>query len=109
MQWYQVAATFGVGWATRRQAVAEYRQPRVKDPTRLAGVAMRGVDETVVLAATATGSAAFVTRLVDLTWARPLTPGCSTSCLVAAIPPSPDGSPGSPTAVAGTAGDPWAP
>src|SRR5512146_71911 len=32
-------------------------------------------------------------------------PGCSTSCLVAAVPPSPDGSPGSPTV--GVRTSPW--
>lgn len=63
----QVAAEFGVGWATVMQAVAEYGQPRVEDPVRLAGVATLGVDETAFLAATATHSAAFVTGLVDLT------------------------------------------
>ena len=49
------------------RAVAEHGTPLVDDPTRLAGVAALGVDETAYLAATATHPTEFATGLVDLT------------------------------------------
>lgn len=63
----QVAAAFGVGWATLMRAVRDYGAPLVDDPARLAGVTALGVDETAFLAATARRSTSFVTGVVDLT------------------------------------------
>lgn len=63
----QVAAEFGVSWATVMAAVVEYGRPHVDDPSRLEGVAALGVDETAFLTANMTRSTTFVTGLVDLT------------------------------------------
>lgn len=63
----QVAAEFGVSWATVMAAVAQYGRPHVDDPSRLEGVAALGVDETAFLTANVTRSTTFVTGLVDLT------------------------------------------
>ena len=49
------------------RAVAEHGTPLIDDPTRLAGVAALGVDETAFLAATASHPTEFATGLVDLT------------------------------------------
>ena len=46
----QVAACFGVGWATVMAAVRDYGRPLVDDPARLDGVHTLGVDETAFLA-----------------------------------------------------------
>ena len=62
-----VAWDFGVGWGTVMRAVSEHGTPLIDDPTRLAGVAALGVDETAYLAATATHPTEFATGLVDLT------------------------------------------
>jgi transposase len=62
-----VAWDLGVGWGTVMRAVTEHGTPLVDDPTRLAGVAALGVDETAYLAATATHPTEFATGLVDLT------------------------------------------
>jgi transposase len=47
-----VARDLGVGWATIMRAVADHGTPLVEDPTRLAGVATLGLDETSFLKAT---------------------------------------------------------
>jgi transposase len=65
-----VAREFGVGWGTIMAAVRDHGRPRVDDPTRLAGVAAAGVDETAFTAATATAPTGFVTGIVDLTRRR---------------------------------------
>jgi transposase len=62
----QVAAEYGVGWATVMAAVVEYGTPLVDDPARTADVRALGVDETAFLAATARHSTVFVTGLVDV-------------------------------------------
>jgi transposase len=62
----QVAASFGVGWATAMRAVRDYGRPRVDDPHRLEGVAALGVDETAFLAANGRHHTMFVTGIVDL-------------------------------------------
>ena len=62
-----VAREFGIGWRTAMGAVREHGSPRVNDPTRLAGVAALGLDETAFQAASATRSTSFVTGIIDLT------------------------------------------
>jgi transposase len=62
----QVAACFGVGWATVMAAVREYGQPLIDDPDRLDGVHTLGVDETAFLAATPTTGTTFATGIVAL-------------------------------------------
>lgn len=62
----QVAAVFGVGWATAMAAVRDYGQPLVDDADRLVGVRALGVDETAFLAATAAHHTMFVTGVVDV-------------------------------------------
>jgi len=47
----QVAAAFGVGWATVMAAVRDHGLPLVQDPGRLVGVTALGVDETAFLRA----------------------------------------------------------
>ncbi|MDP9432864.1 MAG: hypothetical protein M3P91_09190 [Actinomycetota bacterium] len=66
----QVAAEFGVGWATAMAAVRAYGTPLVEDPDRLEGVSELGMDETAFLAATATHSTEYVTGVVDVRAAR---------------------------------------
>ena len=66
----QVAAEFGVAWATVMAAVREYGTPLVDDPDRLAGVHALGVDETAFLAANGRHHTEFVTGMVDVTAAR---------------------------------------
>lgn len=61
-----VAATLGVGWHTVMRAVRDYGTPLVEDPTRTAGVAAVGVDETAFLAASAGSHMQFVTGIVAL-------------------------------------------
>lgn len=62
----QVAASFGVGWATVMAAVREYGEVLVADVERLAGVRGIGVDETAFLAACARHPTVFVTGIVDV-------------------------------------------
>lgn len=62
----QVAAEYGVGWATVMNAVRDYGRPLVEDPDRLAGVTAIGVDETAFTAAGPRRSTMFVTGVVDL-------------------------------------------
>jgi transposase len=66
----QVAAAFGVGWATVMNAVQDYGTPLVDDPARVEGVDALGVDETAFLAANAKHHTMFVTGLVDVRNAR---------------------------------------
>jgi transposase len=66
----QVAAGFGVAWATVMAAVVEYGTPLVDDPDRLNGVAALGVDETAFLAANGRHHTVFVTGMVDVTASR---------------------------------------
>ncbi len=79
----QVAASFGVGWATVMAAVRDYGTPLVEDPARLAGITALGVDETAFLAANAQHPTLFVTGIVDLTGRRLLDimPGRSAKAL----------------------------
>jgi transposase len=65
----QVAAAFGVAWATV-MAVREYGIPLVEDPDRLLGVRALGVDETAFLAANGRHHTQFVTGMVDVSAAR---------------------------------------
>jgi len=60
------AATFGVGWHTANQAVADYTDPHVDDPDRLEGVEAIGVDEKRFLNATPTSRTRYTTQIVDL-------------------------------------------
>ena len=62
----QLAAEFGVGWATAMAAVRDKGRELVEDPARLDGVERLGVDETAFLAANATRHTVFVTGIVDL-------------------------------------------
>lgn len=62
----QVAAAFGVSWATVMAAVREYGRPLVDDPDRLKDVAAIGVDETAFLAANGSHHTLFVTGVVDV-------------------------------------------
>ena len=73
----QVAAGFGVAWATVMAAVVEYGTPLVDDPARLERVQALGVDETAFLAANGRHHTVFVTGMVDVIASR-----CSTSCRV---------------------------
>lgn len=66
----QVAAEYGVTWATVMNAVRDYGRPLVQDPARLVGVTAIGVDETAFTAAGPRRSTTFVTGIVDLS-ARP--------------------------------------
>jgi hypothetical protein len=59
-----VADLLGVAWSTIIRAVAEYGQPLVENPTRLAGVV--SVDETAFLAAGPRSATRFVTGIVAL-------------------------------------------
>ncbi len=61
-----VARGFGAGWHTVMAAVRDHGRMRVEDPARLDGVEALGVDETAVLAATATHPTTFATGIVDL-------------------------------------------
>ena len=62
----QVAAQFGVGWATIMKAVTEYGLPAVDDPARLDGVRTLGVDETAFTAAGPRRATTFATGIVDM-------------------------------------------
>ena len=66
----QVAAAFGVAWATVMGAVRTEARRRLPDPARLAGVEALGVDETVFLAANAKHPTLFVTGVVDVRTGR---------------------------------------
>jgi transposase len=66
----QVAAEFGVSWATVMAAVREYGTPLIDNPDRLAGVTALGVDETAFLAANGKHHTVFVTGMVDVTGSR---------------------------------------
>src|SRR4051812_7483671 len=66
----QVAAEFGVSWATVMAAVVEYGTPLVDDPDRLKGVEALGVDETAFLAANGRQHTQFVTGMVDVSASR---------------------------------------
>jgi transposase len=66
----QVAAEFGVAWATVMAAVVEYGTPLVDDPARLDGVSALGVDETAFLAANGRHHTQLVTGMVDVTASR---------------------------------------
>jgi transposase len=66
----QVAAEFGVAWATVMAAVVEYGTPLVDDPNRLEGVEALGVDETAFLAANGKHHTEYVTGMVDVTASR---------------------------------------
>jgi transposase len=66
----QVAAEFGVSWATVMAAVVEYGTPLVDDPARLDDVEALGVDETAFLAANGRHHTEFVTGMVDVTGSR---------------------------------------
>ena len=63
----QVAAAFGVSWATVMAAVRDYGEVLVADPVRLEAVTALGVDETAFLAANRAHPTVFVTGIVDLT------------------------------------------
>jgi transposase len=60
------AATFGVGWHTVNQAVADHTDPAVDDPDRLVGVMAIGVNEKRFLNATPTRRTTYTTQIVDL-------------------------------------------
>ena len=60
------AVTFGVGWHTANQAVADYTDPAIDDPGRLDGVRGIGVDEKRFLNANAQHRTVFTTQIVDL-------------------------------------------
>lgn len=79
----QVAAAFGVAWATVMAAVSEYGLPLVDDPNRLAGVSALGVDETAFLAANWSHHTVFVTGVVDVRASRliDIVPGRSAKAL----------------------------
>ncbi len=79
----QVAAEFGVGWATAMAAVRAYGTALVEDPDRLEGVSDLGVDETAFLAGTAAHPSEYVTGAVDVRAARRLdvVPGRSSKAL----------------------------
>ena len=62
----QVAAQFGVAWATVMAAVVEYGTALVDEPERLDGVDALGVDETAFLRANATRHTQYVTGIVDV-------------------------------------------
>ncbi len=81
----QVAAEFGVGWATAMAAVREYGTALVEDPARLEGVTELGVDETAFLAANVVHPTEYVTGVVDLDAPRLLdvVPGRSGTALSA--------------------------
>ena len=66
----QVAAEFGVAWATVMAAVVEYGTPLVDDRSRLEGVEALGVDETAFLAANGKHHTEFITGMVDVTASR---------------------------------------
>ncbi len=61
-----VADLLGVGWSTVMREAAEYGQPLVDDPGRLAGVVAVGVDETAFLAAGPRSATQFVTGIVAM-------------------------------------------
>src|SRR5215211_1507641 len=67
----QVAAAFGVSWATVMAAVRDYGSVLVEAPARLQGVAALGVDETAFLAANREHPTVFVTSVVDLSGDHP--------------------------------------
>jgi len=58
-----VATTLRVGWHTVMRAVRDVGRPLIDDPTRTAGVAAVGVDETAFLAASAGSHTQFVTGI----------------------------------------------
>ncbi len=58
-----VARGFGAGWHTVMATVRDHGRMRVEDPARLDGVEALGVDETAVLAATATHPTTFATGM----------------------------------------------
>ena len=62
----QVAADFGVAWATVMDAVEQYGTALVEDPDRLAEVTALGVDETAFLRATKDRHTQYVTGIVDV-------------------------------------------
>jgi transposase len=62
----QVAAAFGVSWATVMAAVRVHGRPRVDDPARTDGVGALGVDETAFLAGNAQHPTTYVTGIVDV-------------------------------------------
>ncbi len=88
----QVAADFGVGWATAMAAVREYGTPLVDGPARLVGVEALGVDETAFLAANATRNTQFVTGVVDVGTSRLLdvVPGRSGKALTSWVNTQPE-------------------
>ena len=79
----QVAAAFGVSWATVMAAVRVHGRPRVDDPTRTEGVEALGVDETAFLAGNAQHPTTYVTGIVDVRAPRLLdvVPGRSAKAL----------------------------
>jgi transposase len=60
------AVEFGIGWHTANAAVADYTDPVIDDPNRLAGVRGIGVDEKRFLNATAKHRTVYTTQIVDL-------------------------------------------
>lgn len=62
----QVAAAFGVGWATAMAAVEDYGRPMIDKPGRLEGVTALGVDETAFRGSTPTRHTEYVTGIVDV-------------------------------------------
>ena len=60
------AVEFGVGWHTAHQAVIDYTDPAIDDPTRLDGVRGIGVDEKRFLNANVEHRTVFTTQIVDL-------------------------------------------
>lgn len=60
------AGSFGVGWHTANQAVADHTDPCVDDPDRLLGVMAIGVDEKRFLNATPGRRTSYTTQIVDL-------------------------------------------
>jgi transposase len=63
----QVAAAFGVGWATAMACVRRHGRPLVDDPERISDVAALGVDEHKVLSANQRRNTQFATSFVDVT------------------------------------------
>jgi transposase len=62
----QMARELAVSWDTVMDAVHEYGQPLVDDPTRVGRVTQLGVDETAWLSATKDHPTIYATGLVDL-------------------------------------------
>ena len=66
----RLAVEFAVSWATAMACVRRHGQPLIDDPTRLAGVAALGMDETAFLRASALRHTSYVLGLVDAATGR---------------------------------------